>query len=101
MQFDAEVDCVEQDLDHVLVFERNQIWIPVLLGQVKHVLQVASLEVPAQIVEVAVVEALVQGEDPLGLLEVVKRPLDAATGLKECLDALLSVVRQSAGLLRL
>ena len=99
MQFDAEVDGVEQDLDHILVFECDQIGIPVLLGQVKYVLQVASLEVPAQIVQIAVVEALVQGEDPLGLLEVVKRPLDAATSLKECLDALLSVVRKTAGLL--
>ena len=96
MQLDAEVDRVEQDLDHVLVFERDQVRIPVPLRQVKHVLQVASLEVPAQIVEIAVVEALVQGEDPLGLIEVVERPLDAASCLKKCLDALLSVVGKTA-----
>ena len=45
-----------------------------LLCQIKHVLEVLGLEEPAKFVEVAIVETLIEGENPFRIHEVFKRP---------------------------
>ena len=72
LQLDPKVDCVEQDLNHILVFKSDQVWVTVFFGQIEDVLQVTSLQEPAQVVQVPVIETLVQSEDPFSLFEVFK-----------------------------
>lgn len=92
IEFDAQVDRVEQDLNDVLVLQGDQVRMAMRLRDAEHVLEVTGLQEPAQVIQVSFVEASVERENPLRLLEVLNRTLNVFTGLEECLDALFPVI---------